>query len=278
MPRKVKNEASAVKASAMSKFAKQLKGWRGKRGWSQLEIAVKLGYSNALVSQIEQQQKSPSVDFAARCDEVFELPETFTDLQELVSREAWPSYFAPVIDFQNRAIRIHEWDLRVLPGFLQTEEYARSVIRSGQPYLDANQVEAKVEARMNLKKILQRDVGRPQLWEVVHEGVLRQMIGSPEIMRDQLDYLIELADSPDVVLQIFPFSAHEHPGSDGPISIFDFPDGTSAGYTECNGGGMIVEQPDKVIALVTSMNLIRAAALSPGDSRTLLRTMRDEIE
>jgi hypothetical protein len=81
-----------------------------------------------------------------------------------------------------------------------------------------------------------------------------------------------------MVLQVLPFSAHEHPGTDGPISIFEFADGTSAGYTECNGGGMIVEQPDQVAVLVTSMSLIRAAALPPGHSRNLLGKIRDEIE
>jgi transcriptional regulator with XRE-family HTH domain len=262
----------------MSTFARQLKGWRNMRGWSQVELAVKLGYSNALVSQVEQQQKPPSAEFAAKCDEVFETPATFADLQELVAREAWPSYFAPVVDFQSRAIRIHEWDQRVLPGFLQTEDYARSVIKAGQPYISSDEVERKVAARMDLKQILHRESGRPRLWEVVHEGVLRQIVGSPEVMGEQVDHLIEAANSADMVLQVLPFSAHEHPGTDGPISIFEFADTSSAGYTECNGGGMIVEQADQVAELVTSMSLIRAAALSPSDSRHLLRKIRDEIE
>src|SRR5215471_11623978 len=107
----------------MSKFANQLRGWRNMRGWSQQELADNLGYSSPLISQVEQQKKSPSAEFAAKCDEVFGTPATFADLQELVAREAWPSYFAPVIDFHSRAIRIHEWDQRVLPGFLQTEDY-----------------------------------------------------------------------------------------------------------------------------------------------------------
>jgi transcriptional regulator with XRE-family HTH domain len=262
----------------MSKFANQLRGWRGKQGWSQQELAGRLGYSSPLISQVEQQKKSPSAEFAVKCDEVFDTPATFADLQELVAREAWPSYFAPVVDFQSRAIRIHEWDQRVLPGFLQTEDYARSIIRAGRPYISADQVERKVVARMDLKQILQRESGRPQLWEVIHEGVLRQMTGSPGVMGSQVDYLIEVADSADMVLQVLPFSARENPGSDGPISIFEFADARSAGYTECNGGGMIVEQPDQVAELMTSMSLIRAAALPPGDSRNLLRKIRDEIK
>jgi transcriptional regulator with XRE-family HTH domain len=275
---RVKERSATAKASAMSKFSRQLRGWREKKGWSQIELAQQLGFSNSLISHLEHQEKQPSADFAEKCDQVFDLPGTFADLQELVAREAWPSYFAPVIDFQTRAIRMHDWDPRVLPGFLQTEDYARAVIQAGRPYLPADEVESRVTTRMELQRILQREVGRPQLWEVVHEGVLRHVIGSPEIMQAQLDRVIEAADSPDMVVQVLPFAAHDHPGTGGPISLFEFADAPSVGYTECNGGGMIVEQLDQVAGLVTSMNLIRAAALPPRDSLNLLRTIRDEIE
>src|SRR5579872_7373236 len=180
---KVKEQPATAKVSAMSKFSRQLRAWREKNGLSQIELAHKLGFSNSLISHLERQEKQPSADFAEKCDEVFDLPGTFADLQELVAREAWPSYFAPVVDFQSRAIRMHDWDPRVLPGFLQTEEYARAVIRAGRPYLASDEVERRVSARMGIQGILQREVGRPQLWEVDHEGVLRHVIGSPEIMQ-----------------------------------------------------------------------------------------------
>ena len=124
---------SAVKTSALATFAAQLKAWRKCRGWSQGELAARLAYSDSLVSGIETMAKTPTLDFAKRCDEVFGTPRTFVSLHELVSREAWPSYFAPVIDFEIQAVRIHEWEMRVVPGLLQTEDYARSVISAGKP-------------------------------------------------------------------------------------------------------------------------------------------------
>jgi transcriptional regulator with XRE-family HTH domain len=277
MARKVRDSAEAAKASAMSKFAHQIRGWRLKQGWTQVDLAGKLGYSNALVSQVEQQQKAPSADFAAKCDEVFDTPATFTDLQELVAREAWPSYFAPVIDAETRATQIHEWDSRVVPGLVQTADYARSVIRAGQPRMLVDELERKVESRLERQAIFTREAGRPMYWAVIHEGVLRHVVGSPEIMRGQLDRLVEVADSPDIIIQVLPYTASDHPGTDGPILIFDFTDAPSSGYTECKGGGMIVEQPEVVAGLVTSMNLIRAAALSPRESRSYIAKIRDEI-
>jgi transcriptional regulator with XRE-family HTH domain len=261
----------------MSKFAHQVRGWRLKQGWTQVDLAGKLGYSNALVSQVEQQQKAPSADFAAKCDEAFDTPDTFADMQELVAREAWPSYFAPVIDAETRATQIHQWELRVVPGLLQTEDYARCVIKGGQPRISPDELERKVASRMERQAIFTRESGCPMLWAVIHEGVLRHVVGSPEIMRSQLDRLVEAADSPDVILQVLPYTARDHPGTDGPISLFDFAGAPSSGYTECNGGGMIVEQSEQVAELVTSMSLIRAAALSPRESRNYMTKMRDEI-
>ena len=277
MARKVKEPAAAVKASAMSKFANQLRGWRAKRGWSQAELAGQLGYSNALVSQIEQQHKPPSAEFAAQCDVAFDTPATFADLQELLAREAWPSYFAPVIDAETRAIQVHEWEQRVVPGLLQTEDYARSVIKAGMPRISPDELERKVESRLARQAVFTRETGRPMYWVVVHEGLLCHVVGSPEIMRTQLGRLIDAADSPDILIQVLPYSAYDHPGTDGPILVFDFADASSSGYTECNGGGMIVEQPEQVAGLVTSMNLIRAAALSPRESRKCTVRIRDEI-
>jgi transcriptional regulator with XRE-family HTH domain len=81
--RRVKEPVATVKASAMAKFANQLRGWRLKLGWSQAELAAKLGYSNALVSQVEQQQKPASAEFAEKCDQAFDTPATFADRKSL---------------------------------------------------------------------------------------------------------------------------------------------------------------------------------------------------
>jgi hypothetical protein len=79
------------------------------------------------------------------------------------------------------------------------------------------------------------------------------------------------------VIQVLPFAASDHPGTDGPISVFDFADDGPVAYTECNGGGMIVEAADQVAELMTTVNLIRAVALPPRESMNLLTQIRSEI-
>jgi transcriptional regulator with XRE-family HTH domain len=267
---------SAVKTSALETYAAQLKAWRKKRGWSQGSLADKLAYSDSLVSGIETLAKTPTLDFAKRCDEAFDAPETFVSLHGLVSREAWPSYYAPVIDFELQAVRIHQWETRVVPGLLQTEDYARSVISAGNPRIAQVELDRKVNARLDRQRILERDKP-PMYWTVVGEGALRQVIGSPAIMAAQLDRLFEADRSPDVVIQVIPFTAYDHPGTDGPMMIFDLPDATSASYMECNGGGMITEDSEAVADQMTRLNMIRAAALPPRESMALLQQIRSEV-
>ena len=111
--------------------------------------------------------------------------------------------------------------MRVVLGLLQTEDYAQAVISAGKPRDTSAAIDRAVSARLERQVILQRE-NPPMLWHVLHEGVLRHVVGSPAIMREQLDKLAGLAREPGVVIQILPFTARDHPGTDGPILVYDF--------------------------------------------------------
>jgi hypothetical protein len=114
-------------------------------------------------------------------------------------------------------------------------------------------------------------------WYVIPEGVLRHLVGGPVAMAEQLEKLIGLAATPGTVLQVLPFTASEYAGGDGAIAIYDFADSPSVCYTECYGGGRVVEARDEVADLVMVLSMIRASALSPADSVALMRKIRSEI-
>lgn len=264
-------------ATALETYGGQLKAWRKSRNWSQVTLAAKIGYSDSLVSGVELGDKTPTADFAERCDQALELPGTFAALQLLVSREAWPSYFSPVIEAEPRAVRIHDWSPVSVPGLLQTEAYARAVIAAGNPRMSGAELERKVVGRIERQKIFDQDKP-PMLWSVIWEGALRQLTGSTEIMREQLDKLLSVASTPDVVIQVLPFTRGDNPGTDGPIKVLDFAEKPSIGYAECNGGGMLTETPDGVANLTTTLSLIRAVALPPQDSRDLIAAIRSDLD
>jgi transcriptional regulator with XRE-family HTH domain len=246
-------------------------------GWTQVEMGGKLGYSSSLVSGIETMDKAPTADFAARCDEVFSTPGTFEILQGLVAREAYPAFFAPVIPFEREAVRIHGWELGAVPGLLQTEAYARALIKSGRPKDSTDTINRLVAARMERQEIVASENG-PLLWYVLDEGVLRHVVGGFSVMAEQLDHLLVLTDTPGIVVQVLPFAADNHAGADGPIALYEFTESPSVCYTECCSGGRIVEGRAEVADLMTVISLIRASALSARDSRELIRRIRSELD
>jgi hypothetical protein len=166
--------------------------------------------------------------------------------------------------------------MRVVPGLLQTEDYARAVISAGKPRDTSAAIDRAVSARLGRQAILDREIP-PVLWHVLHEGVLRHVAGSPAIMREQLGKLAGLAREPGVVIQVLPFTASGHPGTDGPILVYDFDGASPVAYTECNGGGRIVESADDVGDLMMIVTMIRAAALPPRESARLIQQIRTRV-
>lgn len=262
--------------SALATFAAELKAWRERAGLTQQAFADKLGYSAALVAAVEQCKRAPTGDFAARCDDVTGAPGTFARWQAQVARESYPAFFAPVLAFERDAVRIHGWALGAVPGLLQTEAYAEAVVRARHPAGSAEAIERIVSARMQRQELLRSE--RPMLWYTVHEGVMRHHVGGRAVMAGQLDKLLGLVSSRRIVLQVLPFTAGDHAGVEGPVTVYEFADAPSVAYTECYGGGRIVEDRQEVGDLVTVVSLIRSNALSPADSAGLIREIRSHVD
>jgi transcriptional regulator with XRE-family HTH domain len=184
---KVKTGKSEVKTSSLAAFAAQLRAWRERAGWTQVELGKKMGYSASLISGVETLDKPPTADFARACDLAFGTPGfaeetgtpgTFMTLYELVAREAYPAFFAPVVPFERQAVRIHGWELGAVPGLLQTEEYARALISISRPMDTDSDIDRLVTARLDRQTILARE-NPAVLWYVIDEAVLRRVVGGP---------------------------------------------------------------------------------------------------
>jgi transcriptional regulator with XRE-family HTH domain len=268
---------SDAESSGADYFAAELKAQRAQRGWTQVEAGEKIGYSGSYVSDLERGDRMSTLPIAQACDREFNMPGTFVRRHEIAKRAAYPSFFAPVVPLEQGAVRMHLWQLGAVPGLLQTEDYARALIRATRPQDRIEATERLVTARMERQEILRRD-NPPRLWYVIDEGVLRRVVGSAEIMAAQLDRLIASARTPGIVLQVVPFSARDHAGTDGPIEIYEFTDRVTVVYAECNRGGRIIEDPQEVADMTTTLNMIRASALSPRDTLDLIVKIRSEVD
>jgi hypothetical protein len=240
---------------------------------SQADAAARFCMSKSLYQKIESCDRKPQRDFAVMCDEVFGVPGVFACIYEDMITEPYPAWFGPRVAYEDRAAVITDWEQRGIPGLLQTEAYARAVIRACRPYDPPEALEHEVRSRLERQDILSRDTP-PKLWVVIAEGVLRQRVGSQDVMAEQLDHLLKVAESPQAVIQVLPFSAADAPGADGPATLFEFRDDQPVAYLEGWGTGRVVEDPKDVAAIATALSMIKGCAMSPGDSQSLMAQIR----
>jgi transcriptional regulator with XRE-family HTH domain len=257
-------------------FTEELRARREQMGLLQREFAVKAHVSLSSVKQYEAGRKRPDRKFAIWCDNFYGCPGTFERLYDGMIAESYPSWFGPRVLLEDKATCIHEWEMRGVPGLLQTRSYANAVIRACRPYDAHEALERDVTARIERQSILMRD-DPPKLWVVLGEGLLRQAAGGVRVMREQLDHLLGLAETQGIVLQVLPFAVSDAPGVDGPAVVFEFDDAPPVAYLEGWGSGRVVKHSKEVTAIATALDMIKGCALSPIESAQLITQIRSEL-
>jgi transcriptional regulator with XRE-family HTH domain len=262
--------------SAKKRFGAELKAHRTAREWTQVELGKKLGYSGSFISDVERGDRGASEDMAKSCDETFGTPGTFLRLWDDLQREIFPTWYAPIAGVERESSKITGYEPSFITGLLQTPEYARTLVRARRPQDDEETVESTVQARIDRQAILVRPKP-PLCWWVLAETVIRQAVGGPEVMGPQLDKLIKAAEGPGTVIQVFPFSAPDYAGTDGLLHLYERPGVPMVAYTECVGGGRLIQDQQEVSDLATVIGALKASALSPRDSVQLMRTIRRDF-
>lgn len=259
--------------SARSVFADLLAAYRREAGWTQAEAAQRFTMSKSLYQKIEACDRKPQRDMADRGDDLFELHGVFARIYKDIVTEPHPDWFGPRVEYEDRATAITDWEQRGIPGLLQTEAYARAVFRAGRPYDPPEVAEHVIRARIERQDVLAR-AHPPKLWVIIAEGVLRQLVGGREVLTEQLDHLMAMSQSSRAVIQVFPFSAEDVPGVDGPAALFEFESEPPVAYLEGWYAGRVAEDPQEVADIATALSMIKGCALSPRDSRQLIAEIR----
>jgi transcriptional regulator with XRE-family HTH domain len=183
---------------------------------------------------------------------------------------AVPGWFQFYVGLESEAATIHEYSAELVPGLLQTADYYRAFLSTAPADAD---IDPKIRVRQERQERLTAADDPPEYWAVLNEGVIRRTVGSNGTMRAQLAHLVELADLPNVTLQVLPFSAGVHPAMDGGFSILGFPDPVidpAVVYLENAAGSVYLEEAAEVDRFGRMLRHIIAKALSPEDSRKLL--------
>ncbi|MET3422657.1 transcriptional regulator with XRE-family HTH domain [Actinoplanes tereljensis] len=197
----------------------------------------------------------------------------------------WHSYgdvldpwFQTYLDFEQAATLIRTYEVQFIPGLLQTEAYARAVISLGYDKNVPDEIDRRLRLRMERQQLLRRS-DAPKMWVVLDEAVLHRPIGGTAVLREQVESLLDLAESPGVQIQVMPFASGGHAASGGAFSVLRFPYQELADvvYIEYLTGSLYLDKPDEVdrYAAALSRLFIEAAPLS--ETSAILNRVRKEL-
>ncbi|MFI9599579.1 helix-turn-helix domain-containing protein [Streptomyces sp. NPDC052043] len=210
--------------------------------------------------------------------------EEFVDLAEQANEPGWwhsyrdavPSWFTAYVSLETGAKYLRTYEPQYVTGLLQTPDYARAVLRGGLPNGSEEELARRVELRLRRQSLLERE-DAPLLWVVMEEAVLHRAVGSPGVMREQIERLLDVSELPHVSLDIVPFSAGAHVGACAPFTYFRFeePELPDIVYSELLSASVYLDQRADVVAHLEAHSRM-ALLTSSQDSRALLNHMRKE--
>jgi len=183
-----------------------------------------------------------------------------------------PSWLEPYVGLEAAASIIRNYEVQFIPGLLQTEGYARALLRTGYPTVSDDELARRSELRISRQEVLDRH-GAPQLWAVVDEGALQRPIGGTAVMREQLQHLIKMAEHPAVTLQVLPFKVGGHSACGGPFTILRFaePDLQDVVYVEQLTSALYLDKPAEVDRYLEVMEQLCLQAEPAANTVKLLR-------
>lgn len=263
--------------NGLEAFAQELKAQREVAGLTQEQVAKLMGYSPSVIAKLETCRTIPSPQHAAQADEALRTPGTFRRLRQAMINGAYEPWVRALLEMEERATVLRNWESLVIPGLLQTESYARAVLRGARPTDSDAAIEQLVAARMARQEIWQREDPEPPVLSVIlGEAVLRQRVGDAAVMREQFSQLIEATMSPRITIQVMPFSSPAHPGLLGPFVIASFETGPDAAYLDSVLDGQVSERRKQVAQARLLYDTLAREALSPGTSMDLITKVAEE--
>jgi transcriptional regulator with XRE-family HTH domain len=267
------------------RLAQALRELRHEAGLTQDAVAARMGWHTSKLFRLEN-ARSPRVDWL----DVRELMDMYgvrsphrEALIQLAKDARMMGWWTPYRDvftgsyvaLEDEASAMRLYCPELVPGLLQTEDYARAVIRAVRPGYDDESVERRVTARLTRQKVLLDRASRPDLVLVLNEAVLRRLVGDAQVMAAQLQELHDAGQQRRVSLQVLPFSAGAHASLEGGFVLIQFPgeDDPDVVYVEGIMGDLYLESVEEVKRYQSAFERIQAVALGPQESLTLIEKM-----
>ncbi|MFD9221184.1 helix-turn-helix domain-containing protein [Streptomyces sp. NPDC060064] len=266
-------------ASVPTFYGKELRWKREEAGLTLQQLVEGSFYGPSHLSEIERGERRMPAELAEHVDKALGTDGFFKRRCEDVrkaKRRGHASYFERVLEAEKHAETIEEWCPTLIPGLLQTDAYARAVVRSAHPLAPDDEVEEKVSARMARARLFEDDHKTPEYWAILPESLLRQPILPPVQAAEQLERIAALAWRRRILPQILPWNRGPHPLMLGTAKIMTFPDAPPLVYTEAQYSGDTIDDPALVKQYRKAYDRLRAAALPPEASLALIEQAAED--
>ncbi|MFJ4921227.1 helix-turn-helix domain-containing protein [Streptomyces sp. NPDC088725] len=265
-------------SSPEAAFGARLRRSREERGWTQEELASQTGYSSQHISAVETGRKPPTRRFSRGLDAVFGLEGTsdgFESAERELKNGSLLEGFPEYVGHEGRAAEIRLFEVGVIPGPLQTREYAAAVeashVKRGTitPEQAAERVEFLIERQAALVRPLP-----PLVIAVLDESCIRRSVGGPRVMDEQLGRLIDFAEQPNTSLQIAPFAMGERRPFNRLVNLLTLTDRSVVAYVESQTQGYLDRETPSVLPLVRAYHQLQTEAPSQAESVAMINQVR----
>ncbi|MGW3013693.1 helix-turn-helix domain-containing protein [Streptomyces sp. NPDC001219] len=271
------NNEDDDRATPRSVLGRRLRRMREAANLSQRALADKVGYPHTYLSRVERGEQLPSEALAEGLDTFFATDGLFVELLSMAQDASIPDYGRAVVHGEAKATRIQVFESSLIPGLLQTDDYAQALIRKSLPGEHEVRVSELTATRMRRKRVFNKKEP-PLYWAIMDEAALKRPVGGAKCMVGQIHHLLTMAHSPHTSIQVLPFAQGEHPLLAGSLTLLTLKNGTTTGYAESFASGESVESPRRVLQLTQRFDIARSMALPESESLDLIRGYLREYE
>ncbi|MFD9815528.1 helix-turn-helix domain-containing protein [Streptomyces sp. NPDC059080] len=264
------------------RLGQELRRLRELKGMTAEEVAERLLVSQSKISRLENGRRSISQRDVRDLCGVYEVDDrrivdSLMQMAKDSRQQGWWHAFGDIpysvyIGLETEAASLRVYESLLVPGLLQTPRYARAVIPGVLPELAADQLEKRIQVRLRRQERVDDPDSPLRLWVVLDESALRRVVGSPAVMREQLEHLVEMSALPHVTVQVLPYDTGAHAGMSGTFSILEFnaTSDSSVVYIEGVTSDLYLEKTNDVNKYTIMYEHLRAQALNAEQSRDFI--------
>ncbi|MEG3627288.1 helix-turn-helix domain-containing protein [Streptomyces poriticola] len=267
------------------RLGQELRRLRELKGMTAEEVAERLLVSQSKISRLENGRRSISQRDVRDLCGVYEVEDqrivdSLMQMAKDSRQQGWWHAFGDIpysvyIGLETDAESLRTYEPQIITGLLQTRSYAEALIQGALPETPVADVEKRVQVRIRRQERITAENSPLRLWVVLDEAALRRLVGSPQVMREQLEHVAEMSQQPHITVQVLPFDVGAHPGINGQYSILEFADAadSSVVYIEGVTSDLYLEKAHDVQKYTVMYEHLRAQALNVEQSRQLIETV-----